>query len=101
MPPPLPVKKRGGRGSISSPSSTPTHTPSRGPFPVTADMLIRSLDSMGLSQRSSAGAPLPPVPIRMESIPQFKTAMGETPPPKPPRTDVQTEASGEKVCCAT
>ncbi len=34
------------------------------------------------------GGNFPPVPLRMESIPGVKTALGqETPPPKPPRND--------------
>lgn len=91
VPPPLPVKVRrptvgslgGQRGSISSPTTTPTH--------ATYQLVGYSARADGLVDYPGgriAAANLPLVPMRMESIPGVKTVLGQdTPPPKPPRSD--------------
>lgn len=89
IPPPLPVKQRRATGHIRPPINSPTHTPAQHTTKysgahVTADSMPRSTDTPGRKQ--SAGE-LPPVPMRMESIPWVKNALVENPPPKPPRTD--------------
>ena len=81
-PPPLPVKVRrvttcNQRTSYTSPASTPNHTPSHTYHQLGDELLAQGL--LG---------DLPPVPLRMESIPGVKTVLGQdTPPPKPPRND--------------
>ena len=107
MPPPLPLKQKQRRHgttmgspqhtpthhshSLSSPVSTPYHT-AQGYF--TADSLARSFGTSSYYRGSGLsdgfeGEQLPPVPMRMESIPGVKNVLvQDTPPPKPPRTDV-------------
>ncbi|XP_064395436.1 rap guanine nucleotide exchange factor 1-like [Halichondria panicea] len=76
-PPPIPVKQRRSV-SHSSPSHTPTHRPH-----ITAD----SYDPREVPP-GGVGKELPPVPMRIESIPWVKNALvQDSPPPKPPRTD--------------
>lgn len=77
MPPPIPVKQRKSTNQHGSPSHTPSHRQQ-----VTADSLSRE------GSVTNGGKVLPPVPMRIESIPWVKNALvQDSPPPKPPRTD--------------
>lgn len=105
VPPPLPVKQYKRRTTVGSPQHTPTHhsyslsspVTSHGPLGyITADSLARSFGSSAYHRMSGSSDGMegeqylaPPVPMRMESIPGVKNVLvQDTPPPKPPRTDV-------------
>ena len=108
VPPPLPLKQKQRRHgtTVGSPQHTPTHhfhslsspVSSHGPLGyITADSLARSFGTSSYQRGSGSSDGMdvhveqyqPPVPMRMESIPGVKNALvQDTPPPKPPRTDV-------------
>ena len=110
MPPPLPMKQKqrrhGTAGTVGSPQHTPTHhahslsSPISTPYHtalgfITAETLARSFGTSSYYRGSGSSDGFevgeqyqPPVPMRMESIPGVKNLVQETPPPKPPRTDV-------------
>ena len=108
MPPPLPMKQKQRRHgtSVGSPQHTPTHhshslsspvsTPYHSSLGYNADSLARSFGTSSYYRGSGSSDSFegeqyqpPPVPMRMESIPGVKSVLvQDTPPPKPPRTDV-------------
>lgn len=116
VPPPLPLKQKQRRhgNTVGSPQHTPTHSHSlsspvsiHGTSYLTADSLARSFGTSSYQRGSGSSDGVdpeqdrdrPPVPMRMESIPWVKNALvQDTPPPKPPRTDVTNTASQVWLC---
>ena len=113
VPPPLPIKQKQRRhGNMGSPQHTPTPSHSlsspvamHGTGYLTADSLARSFGTSSYHRGSGSSdgvepdADRPPVPMRMESIPWVKNALvQDTPPPKPPRTDVPNTAPQVHYC---
>ena len=111
VPPPIPIKQKYCHANTaSSPQHTPTHFHSVS-SPVsthgamgyfTADSLARSFGTnashrgSGSSDGTDGGDQEKPpcIPMRMESIPGMKSALIlDTPPPKPPRTDIPSTVS--------
>ena len=124
MPPPLPMKQKqrrhGTTGTVGSPQHTPTHhahslsspvsTPFSTPYHtaqgfITAESLARSFGTSSYYRGSGSSDGFeggeqyqPPVPMRMESIAAVKNVLvQETPPPKPPRTDVHVSNAVPQV----
>ena len=114
LPPPIPLKqKHRYSNTASSPQQTPTHShsvsspvsmlPTHGAAGYfTAESLARSFGTnsyhrgSGSSDGTDGGDQEKPpcIPMRMESIPGMKSALTlDTPPPKPPRTDIPNTVS--------